>query len=726
MIIAEVIVDIAHSQVDKVFDYIATPDVQKGQRVVVPFGKQTLEGYVINLKSQSSFEKDKLKSIIKTLEPYPLITEEFFALSDFMIKHYNLKRVDTLRLFFPSAMRGQKVKEQMQTVLLVNEFSKEFLTQQLKKSAKNQFALLDYIKPNEVYIKSELNKRFGQGAVEKFITLKVFTEKQVHKDRDVLIKDRENEQITLNSAQKEILDKLNTPKTHLIFGVTGSGKTEIYMHKIMQCLKEGKTAIMLVPEIGLTPQVLSLFKARFGNNIATLHSGLSAGEKFDQWQKIRKQEVQIVVGARSAIFAPLKNLGVIIIDEEHDSSYQSDSNPRYSTHTIAKFRAKYNNCPLVLGSATPSIESFYKAQQGEYELYELKTRVNNQEMPKVQIVDMRNELSFGNTGIFSRQLQADLKDCIDSKNQAMLFCNRRGFASYIICRECGYVAKCEDCDASLVYHKEENLLKCHFCGKKYKALKNCPKCNSKYIRMGAIGTEKVVSELKEMFPEVKVLRMDFDTTQTKFAHANILDEFAQTKPSILVGTQMIAKGHHFPNVTLVGIVDADMSLHFSDFRNTERTFQLLTQVSGRAGRASKAGKIVLQTYAPKHYVYRFMANYNYKAFFERELELRKNSKFPPFAYIVRILITGFDEQKVIQITSKINKDIEKLKNDQFIFLKAMKAPVGKIQTKHRYQILMRILPTNFEKVLNQIYEVVNKNRNNDLNVFVEVNPNNLS
>lgn len=726
--IAEVIVDIAHSEVDKVFDYITTPDIQKGQRVVVPFGKRTIEGYVINIKEKTDVPEGKLKAVIRALEPYPIISDEFLKLSDFLIQKNHLKRVDTLRLFLPSGMRKEKVKALTQNVITVSKFDKNEITGKIRANSKNQLALLDYIQPESQYIKSELNKEFCISAVKKFLELGVFSESQEQKVRTPYTPQKQDKEVVLTELQTEILKEVQEPAIHLIFGVTGSGKTEIYMHCISRCLEEGKGAVMLVPEIGLTPQVFGLFKARFGDRVAILHSGLSMGERFDEWQRIRTGDAQIVVGARSAIFAPVKNLGVIIIDEEHDGSYRSESNPRFYTHDVAEFRAKYNACPLILGSATPSIESFQKAQTGEYKLHELLVRINKKDMPKVQIIDMRNEISVGNTGIFSRQLQSDLQDCIDNGNQAMLFCNRRGFASFMVCRECGWTAKCDDCDSTLVYHKEDNQLKCHFCNRRYKALTNCPNCGSEYIRMGAIGTQKVADELQKMFPAVKVLRMDFDSTQTKQSHAEILDEFAKTKPSILVGTQMIAKGHDFPNVTLVGIVDADMSLHFSDFRNTERTFQLLTQVAGRAGRAEKAGKIVLQTYAPNHYVYKYMANYNYKAFFEREINVRYNSKFPPFAKIIRILASGEKQTEIQDVIIKIHKELDGLyKTDKgVLFCQSMKSPVSRIQNKYRYQIIMRLANEQADRLIQTVYKIVDDSVKPSVNVFVEINPNNMS
>lgn len=404
----------------------------------------------------------------------------------------------------------------------------------------------------------------------------------------------------------------------MLHGVTGSGKTEVYMHCIEDALSKNKTAIMLVPEISLTPQVFLQFKERFGDKVAILHSGLSQGERFDEWRRLRSGEATVAVGARSAIFAPLENLGVIIIDEEHDGSYVSEGNPRYDTVEIAGFRAGYNSCPLVLGSATPSVESYYKAEKGEYKLLELPHRINNLLLPEMEVVDMSRELRAGNRDVFSTSLKDALRKTIAAKEQAIIFLNRRGFASFVMCKDCGFILKCKDCDVSLTYHKEDNQLKCHYCGKRYEMIDRCPICHGTNIRQGRIGTERVVEEVRKVLPEARVLRMDNDTTSEKGAHQRILSAFSKGEADVLVGTQMIAKGHDFQNVTLVGILDADFSLYLSDYRSNERTFQLITQVAGRAGRAGKSGKVIIQTYTPRHYVFRYAASYDYKNFYLKE------------------------------------------------------------------------------------------------------------
>ena len=527
--------------------------------------------------------------------------------------------------------------------------------------------------------------------------------------------------------QKNAIRSVKGEGTYLLHGVTGSGKTEVYMNLISNALKNKKNAIMLVPEISLTPQVMSVFKARFGENIALLHSSLSAGERFDEWKRIFSGDARVVVGARSAIFAPIDNLGIIIIDEQHEQSYISESNPRYDTFEVAKFRAEFNKCPLLVGSATPSVDIYEKTKTGEVKLIEMPTRANGKELPKIQIIDMMNELRTGNSGIFSTQLIADLSYVVNQKKQAMIFINRRGFSSFMMCRECGYLAKCSDCDVNLVYHREDNRLKCHYCGKQYRVLDKCPNCGSNKIKQGAVGTEKIVDELKNIFKDVKIIRMDNDTTSKKNGHEKILQEFRKSKPAILVGTQMIAKGHDFEDVTLVGIIDADQSLYRGDYRSTERCFQLITQVSGRAGRSQYEGKVDLQTYSPRHYVYKFAANYDYKGFFKKEENIRKTSVFPPFSKIIRILFAYYDENVVRDELKICYNKLLKVREkyfDSIIYMDAMKSPIKRIKNSFRYQIIVRIKLDNSDEIENEIFNCTEGNLKSS--VFFEVNPESMS
>ena len=729
--IAEVIVDVLTSSLDKIFDYIVPDNLNLtvGYRVLLPFGNRNIEGYVLKLKESSSLPNEKLKPIIKVLDSKPLILPELVNLIYYMKQSFNLRLIDVIRLVLPSQIRSGKVKEQVNNFVVFNADKTGELSS-IKANATAQINAVNYVKNNGRTLLSALKGKFGSSAVNALINkqfLIVETEQHFRSPLNGL--NSTDKSVILNSEQQNAVNKikLNSYDVHLLYGVTGSGKTEVYMRVINNALSQNKTAIMLVPEISLTPKTVKQFRARFGECVAVLHSGLSDGEKFDEWNRIFNGTAKIVVGARSAIFAPISNIGVIVIDEEHDSSYKSESNPRYDTVTVAKFRASENNCPLILGSATPTIESFYYAQIGKYNLITLSKRVNNSPLPPINIVDMTKEFRSGNTSLFSSELIDNLSNVVNSNEQAILFLNRRGYSSFLMCKDCGYVATCSDCDVSLVYHKEDNMLKCHYCGKRFKVLTKCPVCGNNHLKLGNTGTEKVVSELKEYFPHTKILRLDNDTVTTKEAYSKILTEFEQTKPCILVGTQMIAKGHDFPLVTLVGILDADLSLFFCDFMATEKTFQLITQVAGRAGRGDKTGKVVLQTFFPKHYVYNLCLNYDYARFYNKEINLRETTSFPPFSKIVRVLVTSNNETSAKNLTHELFLQLKQLKvenKDDFYFLEAMRSPLTKIKNKYRFQVLMRIKNTN-ENLLNQVFKIVG-NGNKNVQVFVEINPQNLS
>lgn len=721
---ANIIIDQDAKALDREFVYKIPDDldVTLGERVLVPFGARVLEGFVVDITDETDYDISKVKSIIRTVDGFAVIKKEMLALMHYMADNLHLKLASILRLFLPSEMRTGKVKElKVRFVRLKNED----IT--LPKNARKQAEIIEFLKEKKVEKFSEISSKFGyaplsalvkKGDVEVF-----FEEKKRAVDYDkIALKKRE-----LTPLQQRAVDTICEDKTYLLHGVTGSGKTEVYMNLIERALNNDETALMLVPEISLTPQVLANFKARFGEEVALIHSGLSAGERFDEWRRIFFGEARVVVGARSAIFSPIENLGIIIIDEEHEQSYISESNPRYDTHEIAEFRRKYNDCILVLGSATPSIDSYLKALEGEYELVEMPVRVNGMEMPKIVIVDMLNELRHGNNEIFSIPLMAELGNVVEKKKQAMIFINRRGFSSFQRCRECGYVAKCKDCDVSLVYHRYENKLKCHYCGKRYRALDICPSCGSHNIKQGAIGTERVVEELKRYFPDVPIFRMDNDTTSTKGAHRSILSQFREAKPGILVGTQMIAKGHDFEDVILVGIIDADQSLYQADYRSIERTFQLITQVSGRAGRSKEQGKVILQTYSPRHYVYRYAQNYDFKGFFKKEANLRKVTNFPPYTKVLRILFSHEDENivaKEIKVCYNKVQEVKEKYKDDFIYLDVMKSPLNRIKTKYRYQILTRFKLGKAKEIEDEIYKCIDEKAKSS--IFFEINPQNLS
>lgn len=727
-IYADVIVDVLSSAVDKIFQYETEDQDILGYRVLVPFGNRKIEGYVIKLSNEKHFS-GSMKKICCKVDDFPILNDERLNLVEFMRAKYHLKYIDILRLFLPSELRTNKVKELFDTKIKLNENKDlDAYANSLRANSKNIFSIILYLKEHQEEKQSVLNKMFSHSALAKLKSENIVIEEKFKISRMPQSFNLENKVLKHTSYQADAIKKICEfqSRTILLHGVTGSGKTEVYLSCIEKVLNKNKTAILLVPEISLTPMVLSALKSRFGENVAILHSGLSSGERFDEWTRIINGDARVVIGARSAIFAPIDNIGIIIIDEEHDSSYQSESNPRYLTHDIAKFRSEFNHCPLVLASATPNVETFYKTKTGEYDLITLPTRVNNKPLPEIHIVDMLTELQLGNPSIFSNKMLGMLDKTIKDNKQAMLFLNRRGFSSFMMCKECGYVAKCNDCDVSLVYHKSEDKLKCHYCGKTYKALTKCPNCHSESIKQGAVGTEQVVDRLKEIFPDVKILRMDNDTTKSKNGHTKILSEFAITKPAILVGTQMIAKGHDFKDVTFVGIVNADQSLFHSDYKSAEKTFQLVTQVSGRAGRERNEGSVVLQTYCPKHYVYRFAANYDYIGFYEKEINLRETTKFPPFSTIVRLLFSCEDDKLLLSVVKDAYSRVSGISNNEdFIYLTVMKSPITKIKNKNRYQILMRLSNKNKDLILEKLYEICDQVACAKVSIFVEINPQSL-
>jgi len=723
--IAEVIVDIAASETDRIYDYLCDETTIVGSRVRAPFGGKIVPGFVMRVKNTTDYPVEKLKKVLPCSDELPALSSECLALAEKITARYRVPKALTLRLFLPTEMRTGKVRELMRNYA---ELIVPLSELKLPKTAKNQLGVAEYLAQNGKTDCAYLNSAFqgGVAGLEKKGYVRI-TKEQIFRDPYKTL-DRENVLHVLTDDQNRAVKTIETDErtVQLIHGVTGSGKTEIYLTLIAKCLREGKSSIFLVPEISLTPQMLAQLRARFGKNAAILHSGLSAGERFDEWWRLRTGEAKIAIGARSAIFAPLENLGVIIIDEEHDGSYVSESAPRYNTFDVAYLRAKYNGCKLVLGSATPSVDTYKRAVDKEFSLIRLDKRINKRPLPEIVIADMRREVRRGNNTAFSVALKDELEKCLAAEKQAILFLNRRGYSQTVICKECGYVAKCENCDVSLTYHRDEDCLKCHYCGAKYNMLSACPDCGGIKLSYAGTGTQRIVAELQKLYPKARILRMDNDTTSGKEGHYKILKAFSEKQADILVGTQMIAKGHDFPAVTLVGILDADMSLHFSDYRSGERTFQLITQVSGRSGRADEKGKVVLQTFDPENETLRYAVSYDYDGFYRNEISLRGAMAFPPFSKIVRVMVSGEDEKKTVETLRDVYFGLEKLYTDngeKFLFFNKMRAPIKRIQNKHRYQVLMRLSDTS---VLPEIYEICAAAKTRDVLVSVEENPANLS
>ncbi|UJF25799.1 primosomal protein N' [Planococcus sp. 107-1] len=570
---------------------------------------------------------------------------------------------------------------------------------EVRPNAKQQLKLMEYMKQNlgKSIESSQMQKEAGTtlptiySLVEKGAAF--IDNEELYRDPKLQSEIERKHSLQLTEAQQIAFDAideaLNTSKTFLLHGITGSGKTEIYLQTIDQVLKDGKEAIMLVPEISLTPQMTLRFKERFGDLVAVLHSGLSAGEKYDEWRKIQRGEVKVVVGARSAIFAPFRNLGLIILDEEHESSYKQDDSPRYHARDMAIWRSQYHNCPVILGSATPSLESYARAQKGVYELLVLEQRAKNQPLPEVQIVDMREELRSGNRSMFSIPLAEAIRERLERKEQIVLFLNKRGYSSFVLCRDCGTVMQCPNCDISLTYHRSTEMMKCHYCGYDEPVPHTCPECESEHIRFFGTGTQKVEEELARLVPEARVLRMDVDTTRNKGAHEKILSAFGEGKADILLGTQMIAKGLDFPNITLVGVLSADTTLHLPDFRAAEKTYQLLTQVSGRAGRDVLPGTVIVQSYTPEHYAITLAKDQLYEPFYDREMAMRRASGYPPYYYVVNIQFTHEDLMTAAAYAEQSVRYLKEQLSSNTLIIGPSASLIARVNNRYRYQCLIK-------------------------------------
>lgn len=559
---------------------------------------------------------------------------------------------------------------------------------------------LDKIGDNEVLL-SSLNAGIIK-TLAKHKAVEIIEKEEVRHSFD-LHKYEKTKKLKPTKDQKEAIERITEANsdTFLLYGVTGSGKTEVFLQVIERVIQQGKEAIVLVPEISLTPQMVERFVSRFGESVSVLHSSLSKGEKFDEWQKMLRGQTKIAIGARSAIFAPFQNIGIIIVDEEQETSYKSDNSPKYDAREVAKIRAEFANCPLVLASATPSINSFYKAKTGEYKLIELPTRTNNQAMPEVSIVDMRRELLLGNMSMFSEQLKNEIQKNLVNNEQTILLLNRRGYNTFVSCRNCGESIKCKNCDITLTYHKNKSKLICHTCGYEENNPKRCPQCGSHYIRYFGDGTQKVESEIQKYFPEASYIRMDYDTTANKGGHEAVLDEFRDKHIDILIGTQMVAKGLDFPDVTLSAVLAADQSLGVSDFRSFERSFSLFTQVCGRAGRAGKKGRAIIQSYMPDHYVLKYAKEHNYTAFYDKEIVSRERLNNPPFSDIIMFLAIGEDEA----ILKETLKNAVKMLQGEFLITPPMPAPIEKIKGFLRYRCLIK---TKLTKDINDMLLAISK------------------
>lgn len=698
---AQVILSTAHTDIDKIFDYeipfLLMADIQLGMRVLVPFGfkNTSTEGYVVGFAEETDVPEPKIKCIGSIMDKYPVFSQEMIQLAWWMKEKYYTTLTQCLQTIMPA---GINMKNEVKTLSLNIsgiQFEEELEKMKNRESSKAQLMVTELLQQKD-YTASEIKSKLKitDSAIKTLLKRGVIKE-NIHQQRRKLF-DVENIQKTkpleLTTEQKNALEIIlaEEEKPVLIHGVTGSGKTEIYLQAIEKITATGKQAIVLVPEISLTPQMTYRFISRFGENVAVSHSRMSAGERIDVWQRAKNSEISVMIGPRSAVFTPFNNLGIIIIDEEHEGSYKSDTTPKYDAREVAEYRCGQFKAKMIYGTATPSLKTYYRAKEGEITLVTLKERPLNRPMPQTEIVDMRRELEEGNRSIFSRKLYEELKDVLSKGQQAMLFINRRGFSTFVSCRKCGYVMVCSSCNVSYTYHSSENQLRCHYCGKKTEVPKICPECGSKYIKYFGAGTQKVEEEVRRYFPNARVLRMDMDTTTKKNSHKQILTTFGNGEADILIGTQMIAKGHDFANVTLVGIIAADTSLNTGDFRGGETTFQLITQVSGRAGRDSLEGKVIIQTYQPESYIINLAAQCNYEEFYEKETLLRKTMAYPPFSSIFLVLAFGKNEKDVVEEIQRLSYILEERNMEKkFEILGPSPAIISKIKDEYRWNIFIK-------------------------------------
>ncbi len=704
----EVIVDIANAQVDRRFTY-GVPQgmaLSPGVRVLVPFGPRSIEGFVLELKNEAGIEEHRVRPVIKPLDDYPAILPDLVALAKEMAIKAHCPLAATLRLMLPAQMRGGRIKAKTQKTarLLVEGQQLQAARDNQSRSPKRRL-LIDLLSDGEIHPVSDLKVLVR----DPLAALKVLQEQGVVEilDEEVLRSPFKGPVVMekdplLTPGQQEVLSEIlpalqKGEGSFLLHGVTGSGKTEVYIQAVRQCLKMGKSAVVLVPEIVLTPQIVSWFRGRFGDVAAVLHSRLSAGEKYDEWRRIRMGQARVVIGARSAIFAPVQSPGIFIVDEEHEQSYFSEHAPSYDAREVAESRARREGAALLLASATPSILSFAKAEKGDYMLLEMLRRVNNRPLPQVTIVDMREELRLGNKGMFSYQLLESLDRCIKSGQQAMLFVNRRGYSSSVVCRKCGHTLQCKACDIAYTWHQADRKLHCHYCGAREDMPATCPECGSRYLKTVGVGTQRVEEEVKKLYPDIGTVRMDFDNTQGKDAHRELLSRFRSGKARIMVGTQMITKGLDFPQVTLVGAVMADISVNMPDFRAAERTFQLLTQVAGRAGRADMPGEVIIQSYKPEHYAIAAAATQDYRSFFTTEFARRRRDLYPPFTMLVRLLCQAKDEKTARDTSGQLYQGIKEMLlqkpmlKKRVLFFREDDAPIKRLMGYSRAQVLLKII-----------------------------------
>lgn len=741
----QVIIDIVHENVAHTFTY-RIPDgmeIVPGQRVVVPFGPREKEGIVLEVTDECDLSPERIKAIKRKQEDYPAILPCLLELAQSLAEQVHCPLAETLRLMLPAQMRGERIRvrtEPMVELLIDPESVDEAIAAQSRSPKRRK--IIELLRDGDAHPVHELAaivKDPGE-ALKKLAEMEIvrLSDREVLRMPEGTVGGDRSQDPELTSAQKEVLSEIlpairRGKGKFLLHGVTGSGKTEVFIAAVRKTLEMGKNAIILVPEIALTPQMVGWFRARFGSIAAVLHSRLSAGERFDEWRRIRRGEAHVVIGARSAIFAPVDNLGLIVIDEEHETTYRSDHHPRYDARDVAGERCDREGGVLVMASATPSILSFARARRGDYMLLEMPERVGHRPLPEVEILDMRRELENGNRTVLSGRLRQELTECIRSGNQAMLLMNHRGYNSFVSCRSCGFTVKCKQCDVAMTYHlgQREDILRCHYCGATEPVPTSCPACGSKYIRYFGAGTQKVEEEVRKLLPGIEVARMDVDTTSGKDGHAKILEAFRSGRARVMVGTQMIAKGLDFPRVTLVGVVAADLTLNLPDYRSRERTFQLLTQVAGRAGRGLYPGKVLIQTYKPEDPVIRMAADQDYRRFFEAEFSRRRTGLYPPFTVMARLLAESASpmaaEREINALTERTRAllDLHPEWKKKTLMIRTDQPDVKTLRGKTRWHILMKLLVSPATEEFAAALSAMAREDHGETDVIFEYDPNSM-
>lgn len=719
--IVGVLVELSNKNIDKMFEYSVPVELEDkikvGIRVSVPFGRMTLEGFVLEIKDSKSTEKE-LRNIIDIVDLDIVLNDELLELGKKIQDKTLATLISCYQVMLPKALKakkGQSINIKYDTFYRLGDILYDF-----DKLNSKQQQIINLVKKEELVLRKRLVD-ISSSSLATLVKKGILIEEKKEHYRvnyDKVMLDVKK----LTSDQERVVNEVinSSPATYLLHGVTGSGKTEVYMEIIDYYLKLGKTSIVLVPEISLTPQMVNRFQRRFGDKIAAIHSALSDGEKYDEWRRICRGEASIVIGARSAIFAPLDNIGVIIIDEEHSDSYkQSDPSPRYSAKDVALLRGEYHNCSVIFGSATPSLEVMARAKKGVYKLLSLPNRVNGRKLPEVKIVDMNEEIKRSR-GHFSNILKERIEGCLERREQVILLLNRRGYSSFVSCKNCGYTFKCPNCDITLTYHKSSNTLRCHYCGYGERVYNECPSCKEKALSNLGVGTQKVEEELQELFPNSKILRMDYDTTSRKGMHEEMIKAFKNQEYDILLGTQMVAKGLDFSNVTLVGVINADTALNLPDFRSSENTFSLLSQVAGRSGRSEKEGFVIIQTYNPDHYAIELTKSHDYLSFYTKEMQIRKQLKYPPYYYLCNIRISGKDDRFIMNEALKIKRSLER-NFTKTIILGPSAASIFKINNIYRYNIILKY------KEDKELYSILEKivehyKANNKIKIDIDFNP----